>query len=319
MWFFGIFLTEFSPNPVAPQTEWVEMFNDSSETADISGYIIRDSTLSNKQILSGTIPPQNYFAFSFDHNFLNNTTADVVRLFDKNNNLIDSQSSKILLEGLSFSRQTDGSWCPTDISPNFPNNLCKDSYSLQNSPTPISYISLEIVDATSDPDDGDESIIIKNPNNFSVSLLDWRVRDNSGTVRKLTCQSVEAQSTCTATFSSGYLNNDTDKITLLDPLKREISIYSYDFSKKSPTTKPTSTKTATKIPTVKSPLLASPKFPSLALSRGGTRFPNRGEGLDSVVINKSTPIHNYLSIILMLIGSIFILSPFIFHGKNNKK
>ena len=302
MWLFAIFLTEFSPNPLTPQTEWVEMFNNSSETADINGYVIRDSTTSNKQILSGTIPPQSYFAFSFDHSFLNNSSTDTVRLFDKSNNLMDSQSSKFISAGLSFSRQSDGSWCPTDDSPNLPNNLCKESYSLLNSPTAIPYISLKIINIDADK----ELIEINNDNNFSVSLLDWRVRDNSGSIRKLTCTTIKPNSNCLSTFSSGYLNNDIDKITLLDPLKREISIYSYDL-KKQPTIKPT-----------KSPL-----------SRGDVLVPTKTEGFvpqitnasrsSSVVLNKSSPIHNYLSIILMLIGSVFILFPLIFHGKNNKK
>jgi len=301
MWLFTIFLTEFSPNPATPQMEWVEIYNDSSETTDVTGYTIRDSTTSNKQLLSGTIPPQSYFVYSFDNNFLNNTSADIIKLIDKNNNLIDSQSSKILPLGLTFSRQADATWCPTDASPNVANTLCKESYSPQNSPSPIPYLSLQITNLDADK----ELIEISNPNNFPVSLFDWRVRDNSGSIRKLTCQNINANSSCLSTFSSGYLNNDQDILTLLDPLKREISIYNYQNQKQT-IPKPTST----------------PKVSPSPLSRGDVLVSTKTEGFEttksasSVIINQSSPIHNYLSIILMFIGSIFILFPLIFHAKN---
>ena len=279
--------------------EWVEIYNDSLESADISGYSIHDSTASNRQILSGIIAPQSYFTFSFDHNFLNNTSADIVRLFDKNNILVDSQSSKTLPDGLSFSRQTDGTWCPTDISPNLPNNLCKETVSLSNTPTPIPYISLKITNI--DPDK--EQVEITNPNDFSVNLFDWRVRDNSGSIRKLSCTVVEKNHNCLSSFTSGYLNNDVDKLTLLDPLKREISIYSYDYKKL------ISTKTPTKI-IAKDLIKIIEKQKTTYISSHSS---------SAVKINQTSPIHNYLSIILMLVGSVFILSPLIFHGKNNKK
>lgn len=305
MWLFAIFLTEFSPNPVSPQMEWVELYNDSLNSADISGYIIRDSTTSNHQILSDTIPPQSYFVHSFDDNFLNNTTVDIVKIYDKNNQLIDSQSSKSLPVGLSFSRQTDGTWCPTSPSPNLSNNLCQDSYSLSNSPTPIPYISLKItlLDANS------EQIEITNDNNFSVSLFDWRVVDNSGSVRKLSCPTVAANSSCLSSFTLGYLNNNTDKLTLTDPLKRAISIYSYDL-KKQPTSKLT--------PTVKVNSTTATKNISNN-QKTISKIDQPRQSTSTVVITKSSFIHNYLSIILMFIGSIFILSPLIFHAKFYKK
>ncbi|OIP86527.1 hypothetical protein AUK05_03500 [Candidatus Shapirobacteria bacterium CG2_30_35_20] len=312
MWLFTIFLTEFSPNPVTPQMEWVELYNDSENNIDVSGYSIRDSTnyltSSHRQILSGTTPPQSYFVASLDNPFINKTSNDTVNIYDKNNNLIDSQSSKSIPVGLSFSRQTNGTWCPTDPSPNLPNNLCKESYSLQNSPTAIPYISLKITNLDADK----ELIEITNDNNFTVSLFDWRVRDNSGSVRKLSCQNINANSSCQSAFTSGYLNNDTDKLTLLDPLKREISVYSYENLKQT-VTKPTTTPKLT----------VTPKNSSLSpLSRGDVLVPTKTEGFvrqSTVTINQSSPIHNLLSIILMLIGSVFILFPLIFHAKFNKK
>ncbi|MFA7301221.1 MAG: lamin tail domain-containing protein [Candidatus Shapirobacteria bacterium] len=299
MWLLTIFLTEFSPNPVAPQMEWVELYNNSQDSVDIGGFSIRDSTTSNKQILSGAIPPQSYFTFSFDRSFLNNTTADIIRLFDQDNNLIDSQSSKNIPSGLSFSRQADGTWCPSDISPNLPNGTCKDSFLFSNTPTSVPYISLKITNLNADT----ETIEIDNPNNFSVNLFDWRVADNSGSLRKLSCITVDSNSTCNATFSSGYLNNDSDKLTLLDPLKREISIYEYDNPKK------VSPKTPTKIPTQKL-INVIEKQKTIYISSPSS---------SSVAINQSSPIRNYLSIILMLLGSVFILSPLVFHAKFNKK
>ena len=287
--------------------EWVELYNDSQNSLELTGYSIHDSTLSNKQILSGTISPQSYLVFSFDHDFLNNSSGDIVKLYDSNNTPIDSQSSKPLPQGLSFSRQSDGTWCPTDSTPNLPNNLCQETSAMTNSPTSFPYISLQITNIDADQ----ESIEITNPNNFSVSLFGWRTVDSSGSSRKLSCASIEANNTCVATFSSGYLNNSSDTITLHDPLKREISLYSYDFKKPS-AIKPTPTSKVI-VPTQ----LASPKFINMGGSKDNVVIASRSTS--AAVINQSSPIYNYLSIILMFIGSIFILSPLLLHGKNNHK
>lgn len=67
--------------------DWVELYNKSDDVADLEKWVIRDSTESNKLIITGSICPHNFRKFSFS-NRLNNS-GDKIRLLQS----VDSQSS----------------------------------------------------------------------------------------------------------------------------------------------------------------------------------------------------------------------------------
>lgn len=59
-------------------SDWVEIYNTSTESVDISKYRIRDSTTSNKKNFSGSLASQQFASLGFDDNL--NNSGDKVRL-----------------------------------------------------------------------------------------------------------------------------------------------------------------------------------------------------------------------------------------------
>jgi Lamin Tail Domain len=63
--------------------DWVEIYNDGQESINLSGYILRDTTGSNKKELTGTINPNGFYVLDFS-NYLNKAN-DTVRLLKLEN------------------------------------------------------------------------------------------------------------------------------------------------------------------------------------------------------------------------------------------
>lgn len=79
-----VVINEFSSGSTS---DWVEIYNTATDSADLSTYKFKDSTDSNDQILSGLLAPGGFTFFTVA-NHLNNG-GDLVRLF-KNEVLVDS-------------------------------------------------------------------------------------------------------------------------------------------------------------------------------------------------------------------------------------
>lgn len=79
-----VLINEFSSGTTS---DWIELYNISTESADLSSYKLMDSSTNDKP-LSGSIPPGGFASFNFS-NWLNNSTPDGVRLFN-GSNLVDS-------------------------------------------------------------------------------------------------------------------------------------------------------------------------------------------------------------------------------------
>ena len=79
-----VVINEFSSGSTS---DWVEIYNTATDSADLSIYKFKDSTDSNDQILSGLLAPGGFTFFTVA-NHLNNG-GDLVRLF-KNEVLVDS-------------------------------------------------------------------------------------------------------------------------------------------------------------------------------------------------------------------------------------
>ncbi len=105
--------------------DWVELYNTSNEKINIEGWVIRDSTDSNKIDLNGNICPKSFRKFDFSNKL--NKDGDKIRLLDSAGatnsvNEINYFSDQIPshVEGQSTGRQPDGS----------------DTWSMFTSPTP---------------------------------------------------------------------------------------------------------------------------------------------------------------------------------------
>src|SRR3989338_3280105 len=90
----AVTINEFLPNPEGKDSdsEWIELFNSSNESVDLSGWFLDDIEGGSKmyEIPLGTlIAPKSYLVFSIQDTKiqLNNTAGDSVRLLDPNKTL----------------------------------------------------------------------------------------------------------------------------------------------------------------------------------------------------------------------------------------
>ncbi|MBW3015900.1 lamin tail domain-containing protein [Candidatus Woesearchaeota archaeon] len=86
-----LIINEFESNP-ASGSEWVEIYNPSNVTVNLTGWYLADSTASNNRSLSGELASGDYFVYNYSSPVLNND-GDLVRLFDKSSALVDDTPS----------------------------------------------------------------------------------------------------------------------------------------------------------------------------------------------------------------------------------
>lgn len=121
----SIVLSEFMANA---SPEWVELRNTSNTPKSLSGWKLRDSTDTSRNIPSTTIPAYGYYVFEIS-SFLNNDSVDQVRIFDDSNTLVDSTSYATTSNVYSWSKNT--AWCLAVQSKGSGNNSCENA-----TPTP---------------------------------------------------------------------------------------------------------------------------------------------------------------------------------------
>ena len=105
-----ITINEFSAKT---DPEWVEVYNSSTESADLEGWEISDgnSISSDDLTISGIIPPNGFLVFSRPKGWLNDS-GDTINLYDNSTpsgSLIDSFTYNSSTEGKTTSRIPDGS------------------------------------------------------------------------------------------------------------------------------------------------------------------------------------------------------------------
>jgi hypothetical protein len=211
--------------------DWVELYNESGSKISLSSWTLKDSTETNKVTLSGCVSSRGFRKFTF-LNRLNNG-GDKIRLFDKNNNLIDSLtyfSEKIPTheKGQSTGRDPDGSdnWKVLS-TPTPKNTICKTS-----STSSQSYPKISLSEIFANPEKGGrEWVEIFNPNNSKVALTSWQLVDAANHKKGLS-GSVAGKSYKVFYYSSGWLNNSGDELKLLNPTGKQVEKYSFGDSEK---------------------------------------------------------------------------------------
>ena len=203
---------------IEPTPQQVEIINIGTESANLSGWIIDDDGESSATF---TIPDNSIIypgsCLIFSGNFyLNAKKADTIRLFDNQNNLIDSFSYRLSFgQGISYQRIPDGenSWstqsaslglfnssltsCIITPTPSFfptqtptisqspTPTISPTSYSSPTSnpiPTPtfalVSYQNIYLSEIYPNPKTGEnEWVEIYNDNSFIIELNNWYIDD----------------------------------------------------------------------------------------------------------------------------------------------
>jgi len=101
-------INEFLPNPIGKDTEeeWIELFNNSQEAVDLSGWQIKDAS-DKAFFLKNKIGPGQYFVLDYKTTKISlNNNAETLFLYDQKGNLIDkAEFSGAAPEGKSLIRQ----------------------------------------------------------------------------------------------------------------------------------------------------------------------------------------------------------------------
>ncbi|MFA6422742.1 MAG: lamin tail domain-containing protein [Candidatus Buchananbacteria bacterium] len=84
-----VVINEFLSSPDDGQKEWVELFNNTSSTVDLSGWTISDNV--SPITINGEIETKNYFVIEFNSGKLNNS-GDAIYLKNSSGDIIDNLS-----------------------------------------------------------------------------------------------------------------------------------------------------------------------------------------------------------------------------------
>jgi len=233
-------INEVYPRPNPDEKEWIELFNNSQEIIDLTGWILMDELSASSIIFqfnqgsedTWKIEPLTYVIIEIENSKLNNT-ADGVKLINTLGETIDQFEYTNAEQGMSFALVTNSDQDQTSIilsvpSKGLPNPIPTSSNNTEseisdetNENAQNNYPSLEIYEVMSCPEENNsEWIKIKNSNDETVNLENWLLKDSADNQILLTStETIPAQSFITIYLKSNILNNSGDIVTLLDPNK----------------------------------------------------------------------------------------------------
>ncbi|NCO12033.1 MAG: hypothetical protein COZ34_01220 [Candidatus Pacebacteria bacterium CG_4_10_14_3_um_filter_34_15] len=243
-------INEIYPKPNAEEKEWVEIYNDSSEIIDLSGWILMDKLSAPSiifqfnQILDDKLEmkPLTYLVIEIENNKLNNT-ADGVLLINSLGETIDQFEYSSSEQGKSFSLITENNQklialsvpskglpnpLPTNTEDNETEIVIEDTQEISQE-TLMEYPSLKIHEIMSCPEENNQEWVkVKNPNNEAVNLDNWLLKDSANNQMLLSSnKEIPGISFITIYLKNSILNNSGDTITLLDPNKNIIDTLNF--------------------------------------------------------------------------------------------
>lgn len=118
----GLVISEISPTS---ETEWIELFNQNDCPVQLNKWKLQTETATRNLPDNLVIDSNSFFIFN-STNFLSDSTPKTVKLVDQAGAqiFISSAYPANLDNGLSWSKQSDNSWCSANPSPQQPNSGC---------------------------------------------------------------------------------------------------------------------------------------------------------------------------------------------------
>lgn len=87
-----VFINEFLPNPIGkdPTGEWIELFNNGSETVDLAGWKLKDASGKAFNFANLSIGSNEYLIFDYKTTKISlNNSDESLFLYDNNGSLVD--------------------------------------------------------------------------------------------------------------------------------------------------------------------------------------------------------------------------------------
>jgi|GEM_PF-641582 len=205
-----IVVNEFVPDPL-DANEWIELYNTTSRSIDLTGFKILDGTGNSIKTLSGIIGSQSFLSFDLASARLNNSgdriilqspgsaTIDAISYGDWSDGNTADNAPAPLKSGQSVARASNGLDTGND----------KNDFALSDSPTKnasnvitvtttisvggtnvsqvpfVRKLQILINEFVSDPEDSPEWVELYNAGNLSVDLEGWYLEDGSEQKTKL--------------------------------------------------------------------------------------------------------------------------------------
>lgn len=214
-------INEFLPDPAGAdgEGEWVELYNDSDKTIDLSGWHLDDeegATPPFKLPENTQLSPKSYLLFQGPPlNLSLKNSEDVVRLLDPSKKESERIPYKDSKEGLSYAKNQQKTFAWTSVlTPKAQNNF---------PPPPKAYtkgiIKFESVLANpKGTDTGAEKILLKNLSSEPIDLLNWTLATSSTEhILPSISLSANAKKELTSTDFKLSLKNTEEALKLLDP------------------------------------------------------------------------------------------------------
>lgn len=239
-------INEIYPAPSDSGEEWVELYNDSDQTIDLTSYRLHDKVNTTIALQNNSISSHGY-AIGTSKNVLNNSGDDVI-LQDSAGSEIDTISYPTGLTNIdSYARCPDGgSWIKLSIQTKLASNdsACASPATatpIQNTNTPnlsptnsiqTDYNNIVLSEALVYPETNTpEWVEIYNGNDFAATLTDWYLDDGEGIgspPRKFS-MTIAAKGLATVEIpsSSSIFNNDGDIVRLLNSAQTQKDTFSY--------------------------------------------------------------------------------------------
>lgn len=216
-----VVINEIMPNPQTG-SEWIELYNDSSTTVNLSGWSLDDLVNAGSKPYYFTdgqvLPPKSYLVLdSTQTNIALNNTGDEVNLFDPLGQVVSKASYGNSVKGSTYARHDTGDFAwDSLISPGSRNSFpAKVIYSDQ----------IKINEFLPNPvgnDTQNEWIELKNNSNQDADLSNWILDDNEvgskayviipGTIIK-----AHGYLVLPRTQTKLALNNNSDQVRLFSP------------------------------------------------------------------------------------------------------
>jgi hypothetical protein len=224
----GLVINEFVPKPEDDVAEWIELYNQSSVSLNLTGFVLDDRE-------GGTAP------FKLDGYHVDaggfvvieksvsgiglNNAGDEVRLLDNTGNLIDTYAYARTETGLSYARVPDGSdnWVvgnPTKGTPNSLTSTGTPTTAITPLPTTGNVTFSEIMSCSDEV--STEWIELHNHESTSLDLSSWLIIDAAGNKVPLS-GTIKPASYLVINLEKSIINNTGDTLLLQNPSGHAVS------------------------------------------------------------------------------------------------